>query len=53
MVMDITLTQTMQNFTSLKWIIPHCGGAFPSIEDRALATIPQLEESIQDIYNTR
>lgn len=52
-VMDLTLTQTLQNFTSLKYVIPHCGGAYPSIEDRSLSSSPQLKASMQEIYNTR
>ncbi|RDI88931.1 hypothetical protein Vi05172_g1350 [Venturia inaequalis] len=52
-VMDLTFTQTFQNFTSLKYIIPHCGGAFPSIEDRSLSSNPRLKNNSQEIYNTR
>lgn len=52
-VMDLALTQTFQNFTSLKYIIPHCGGAYPSIEDRSLSTNSQLKNRTQEIYNSR
>lgn len=32
--MDLTLTQTILNFTTLKWHVPHGGGAFPATIDR-------------------
>jgi hypothetical protein len=38
--MDLTITQTLANFTALKWVVPHAGGAFPSIIDRFLTSQP-------------
>lgn len=38
--MDLTVTQTLVNFTALKWVVPHAGGAFPSIIDRFLTSQP-------------
>jgi hypothetical protein len=38
--MDLTVTQTLANFTALKWVVPHAGGAFPSIIDRFLTSQP-------------
>jgi len=39
--MDLTLTQTILNFTALKWHIPHGGGSFPAIIDRFLGFTDQ------------
>ncbi|TKA53781.1 hypothetical protein B0A55_12105 [Friedmanniomyces simplex] len=38
--MDLTISQTIVNFTSLHWIVPHGGGSFPSIEDRFITSQP-------------
>ncbi|KAJ7134675.1 hypothetical protein C8R44DRAFT_431831 [Mycena epipterygia] len=35
--LDLALSQTLTNFTSLDFIISHLGGSFPSIIDRAVA----------------
>jgi len=52
--MDLTLTQTITNFTSLKWILPHVGGAFPAIEDRFLTSQPaELQTKNRAAYATR
>jgi hypothetical protein len=32
--MDLEVTQTLQNFTTINFIISHVGGSFPSIIDR-------------------
>lgn len=52
-IMDLTLSQTIHNFTKLRYAIAHEGGAFPSIEDRFLKQSPTLEASSKGIYNTR
>ena len=39
---DLTITQTILNFTNLQWIIPHGGGAFPAIEDRFITSQPPV-----------
>ncbi|KAI7158956.1 hypothetical protein KC343_g12585 [Hortaea werneckii] len=52
--MDLTISRTMANFTHLHWIVPHAGGAFPSIEDRFIT--PQSEDVIalsKAAYSTR
>ncbi|RMZ07025.1 hypothetical protein D0862_04397 [Hortaea werneckii] len=36
--MDLTISRTIANFTRLHWIVPHAGGAFPSIEDRFITS---------------
>jgi len=52
--MDLTLTQTIVNFTSLKWIVPHAGGAFPAIKDRFLTSQPaELQAKSREAYATR
>ena len=52
-IMDLTLSQTIQNFAKIRYHIPQEGGAFPSIEDRVLKSFPALEASSKEIYNTR
>lgn len=42
--MDLTLMQTLVNSTKLKWVVPHGGGAFPSIIDRFFGFTNQTEE---------
>ncbi|KAK3676195.1 hypothetical protein LTR78_003945 [Recurvomyces mirabilis] len=37
---DLTVTQTILNFTNLQWIVPHGGGAFPAVEDRFITSQP-------------
>ena len=45
---------TVQNFTSLKYILAHMGGAFPSVQDRAFDRGDQeAYDELQDILNTR
>ena len=51
--MDLTLTQTILNFTSLNFVIPHVGGAFPAIEDRFIKSSPALEDRAKEVYKTR
>lgn len=52
--MDLTLTQTLTNYTNLKYIINHCGGAFPAIEDRFLRSVsPNLLQPAKQAYNSR
>ncbi|KAG6865411.1 hypothetical protein C0991_002905 [Blastosporella zonata] len=52
-LMDLTLTQTIQNFTSINYIIPHVGGAFPACADRILKSAPAIYNSSMQIYQTR
>ncbi|KAH8888492.1 amidohydrolase 2 [Thozetella sp. PMI_491] len=52
-LMDLTLTQTLMNYTNLKYIFNHCGGAYPSIEDRYLRSSLNLLQSATQVYNTR
>lgn len=52
--MDLTVTQTLANFTALKWLVPHAGGAFPSIIDRFLASQPgDVQARSRAAYATR
>ncbi len=52
-IMDLTVSRTIQNFTKIRYHIPHGGDSFPSIEDRFLKSFPALELSSKEIYNTR
>ncbi len=51
--MDLTLFQTIANFTALKWIVPHGGGAFPAIEDRFITSSPGLIAASKAAYSSR
>ena len=51
--MDLTLTQTIHNFTNINYVIPHVGGAFPATMDRILKSVPAIYESSLTIYRTR
>ncbi|TKA55493.1 hypothetical protein B0A49_11455 [Cryomyces minteri] len=35
-VVDLILTGTAMTYSELKWIVPHCGSALPSVIDRVL-----------------
>ena len=39
---DLAVTQTILNFTNINYIIPHVGGAFPSVADRLLKSFPAI-----------
>ncbi|KAJ2919817.1 hypothetical protein MD484_g579, partial [Candolleomyces efflorescens] len=52
-LMDLTLTQTIHNFTNIHYVIPHVGGAFPATLDRILKSVPAIYDSSLQIYNTR
>ncbi|KDR73727.1 hypothetical protein GALMADRAFT_228180 [Galerina marginata CBS 339.88] len=52
-LMDLTLTQTIHNFTNIHYVIPHVGGAFPSTVDRILKSFPTIYDSSLNIFNTR
>ncbi|KAG6833103.1 hypothetical protein H0H87_011514, partial [Tephrocybe sp. NHM501043] len=52
-LMDLTLTQTIHNFTNINYIIPHVGGAFPACIDRILKSAPAIYDSSLAIYRTR
>ncbi|KAG6915741.1 hypothetical protein DXG01_010038 [Tephrocybe rancida] len=52
-LMDLTLTQTIHNFTNINYIIPHVGGAFPATIDRILKSVPTIYNSSLAIYQTR
>lgn len=52
--MDLTLTQTIVNFTALRWVVPHGGGAFPAIIDRFLTSQPaDVQERSREAFRTR
>jgi hypothetical protein len=52
--MDLTVTQTLANFTALKWILPHGGGSFSSIIDRFLTSQPaEVQARSRAVYTTR
>ena len=40
--MDLSLSRTLVNFTSLKWIVPHVGGSFPSVISRAMRSASEV-----------
>jgi len=50
---DLTLTQTLQQFTNINYVIPHLGGAFPAVIDRMLKSVPTIYDSSMQIYSTR
>ncbi|KAG6825703.1 hypothetical protein H0H92_002761 [Tricholoma furcatifolium] len=52
-LLDLSLTQTIQNFTNMNYIIPHVGGAFPACADRILKSAPAIYNSSMEIYQTR
>ncbi|TFK36383.1 hypothetical protein BDQ12DRAFT_686809 [Crucibulum laeve] len=52
-LMDLTLTQTIHNFTNIHYVIPHVGGAFPATIDRILKSTPAIYDSSLNIYSTR
>ena len=53
-VMDLTTSQTIQNFTKIRYQIPSAGGSLPSIEDRFLKSYyPALEASAKAAYSKR
>ncbi|KAF5369173.1 hypothetical protein D9615_009958 [Tricholomella constricta] len=52
-LMDLTLTHTIHDFTNIHYVIPHVGGAFPATIDRVLKTVPAIYDSSLNIYKTR
>ncbi|KAF4616626.1 hypothetical protein D9613_008791 [Agrocybe pediades] len=52
-LMDLTLTETIHNFTNIHYVIPHLGGAFPSTVDRILKSYPTIYNSSFEIFSTR
>jgi predicted TIM-barrel fold metal-dependent hydrolase len=50
---DLSITQTLTNFTNLNYIIPHVGGAFPSVADRLLKSYPSIYNSTMEVLRTR
>jgi hypothetical protein len=42
MLGNLAVTQTIFNFTSINYILPHVGGAFPSVADRLLRSFSAL-----------
>jgi hypothetical protein len=51
--MDLTASQTLTNFTNIRYSFTHGGGAFPSIEDRFLMSFSSLEGQAKATYNSR
>ncbi|KAF7365179.1 Amidohydro-rel domain-containing protein [Mycena venus] len=43
-ILDLALSQTLTNYTSLDFIMPHLGGAFPAIIDRSMAPGALLDD---------
>ncbi|KAF8147314.1 hypothetical protein K438DRAFT_484536 [Mycena galopus ATCC 62051] len=43
-ILDLALSQTLTNYTSLDFVMPHLGGAFPSIIDRSMSPGPLLDD---------
>ncbi|KAJ4377174.1 hypothetical protein N0V86_006616, partial [Didymella sp. IMI 355093] len=50
---DLAVTQTILNFTNICYIIPHVGGAFPSIADRLLKSFPVIYNRTMAALQTR
>ena len=53
MLEHLAVTQTMLNFTNLNYIIPHVGGAFPSVADRLLKSFPVIYDRTMAVLRTR
>jgi predicted TIM-barrel fold metal-dependent hydrolase len=53
MLADLAVTQTILNFTNINYIIPHVGGAFPSVADRLLKSYPALYGPTMAALQTR
>ncbi|KAK5688605.1 hypothetical protein LTS10_000583 [Elasticomyces elasticus] len=52
--MDLTISQTIANFTATRWVVLHGGGSFPSIEDRFITSQPPaLLAASKAAYSTR
>lgn len=49
--MDLVVSQTLQNFTNLNFILAHVGGSFPSIIDR-LEQILGIPAAVEVVYRT-
>ncbi|KAK8159380.1 hypothetical protein IWX90DRAFT_488857 [Phyllosticta citrichinensis] len=52
-LMDLTLTQTIFNFTKVHYAVSQVGGAFPSLIDRFLRSYPQFSKEAMEAYRTR
>ncbi|KAH7378394.1 hypothetical protein DE146DRAFT_761652 [Phaeosphaeria sp. MPI-PUGE-AT-0046c] len=50
---DLAVTQTILNFTNINYIIPHVGGAFPSVADRLLKSFPAIYNATMLALQTR
>jgi 6-methylsalicylate decarboxylase len=50
---DLAVTQTILNFTNINYIIPHVGGAFPSVADRLLKSYPAIYNATMSALQTR
>jgi predicted TIM-barrel fold metal-dependent hydrolase len=50
---DLAVTQTIINFTNINYIIPHVGGAFPSVADRLLKSFPAIYNRTMSALQTR
>jgi predicted TIM-barrel fold metal-dependent hydrolase len=53
MLGDLAVTQTILNFTNINYIIPHVGGAFPSVADRLLKSYPAIYAPTMAALQTR
>ncbi|KAK6428535.1 hypothetical protein LTR95_015319 [Oleoguttula sp. CCFEE 5521] len=52
-IVDLTISQTILNYTKLNFVIPHVGGAFPAVEDRFIKSYPAVEVRAKEVYRTR
>lgn len=50
---DLSVTQTILNFTNIHWIVPHVGGAWPSVADRLLKSFPAIYDRTLEALQTR
>jgi predicted TIM-barrel fold metal-dependent hydrolase len=50
---DLAITQTILNFTNINYIIPHVGGAWPSVADRLLKSFPAIYDRTLAALQTR
>nr|OQO21605.1 hypothetical protein B0A51_12002 [Rachicladosporium sp. CCFEE 5018] len=52
-IVDLTITQTILNYTKMNFVIPYVGGAFPAVEDRSIESCPALEARAKEVYRMR
>jgi predicted TIM-barrel fold metal-dependent hydrolase len=52
-IADLTLSQTIINCTTINFVIPHVGGAWPAVWDRLMKMNPTLYTPAMNVFLTR